>query len=91
MVHRAPIFGRGSSSSGFSSAEFSNYVAGSYFDDDNSTVGFSSQLTFGGFERTYAIATEVQAVPEPLTMLGAGAAIAFGAGFKRKLGKVKQK
>ncbi|NQZ63109.1 MAG: PEP-CTERM sorting domain-containing protein [Crocosphaera sp.] len=37
------------------------------------------------------MATEVQTIPEPLTILGAGAAIAFGAGFKRKLGKVKQK
>ena len=33
----------------------------------------------------------VNAVPEPLTILGAGSAIAFGAGFKRKLGKVKKK
>ncbi len=30
-------------------------------------------------------------VPEPLTILGAGTAIALGAGFKRKLGKVKKK
>ena len=30
-------------------------------------------------------------VPEPLTILGAGTAIAFGAGFKRKLAKAKKK
>ena len=31
------------------------------------------------------------AVPEPLTILGAGVAIAFGATFKRKLAKAKKK
>lgn len=31
------------------------------------------------------------AVPEPLTILGAGTAIAFGTGFKRKLAKAKKK
>ncbi len=36
-----------------------------------------------------AIRGQVQAVPEPLTILGAGAAISFGAGFKRKLAKKK--
>ncbi len=29
------------------------------------------------------------AVPEPLTILGAGTAVAFGTAFKRKLGKKK--
>ncbi|WP_438357543.1 PEP-CTERM sorting domain-containing protein [Aphanothece sacrum] len=29
-------------------------------------------------------------VPEPLTMLGAGAAVAFGGAFKRKLGQAKK-
>ncbi|MGK7940916.1 MAG: PEP-CTERM sorting domain-containing protein [Crocosphaera sp.] len=33
----------------------------------------------------------LQVVPEPLTMLGAGAAIAFGGAFKRKLGKNNKK
>ncbi len=32
-----------------------------------------------------------QPVPEPLTILGAGAAVAFGTSFKRKLGKAKAK
>ncbi len=36
-----------------------------------------------------AIRGQVQAVPEPLTILGAGAAISFGVGFKRKLAKKK--
>ncbi len=31
-----------------------------------------------------------QPVPEPLTILGAGAAISFGTAFKRKLGKAKK-
>ncbi len=34
---------------------------------------------------------QVDAVPEPITMLGAGAAIAFGGAFKRKLGKKSEK
>ncbi|WP_035829475.1 PEP-CTERM sorting domain-containing protein [Crocosphaera watsonii] len=38
-----------------------------------------------------AIRGQLQAVPEPLTILGAGTAIAFGTGFKRKLGKAKKK
>ncbi len=33
----------------------------------------------------------VRAVPEPLTMLGAGAAVAFGASFKRKLAQKNNK
>ncbi len=36
-----------------------------------------------------AIRGQLQAVPEPLTILGAGAAISFGAAFKRKLAKKK--
>ncbi|WP_412093201.1 PEP-CTERM sorting domain-containing protein [Crocosphaera watsonii WH 8501] len=38
----------------------------------------------------YAV-TEGTPIPEPLTILGAGTAIAFGAGFKRKLAKAKKK
>ena len=34
--------------------------------------------------------TVYEAVPEPLTILGAGAAISFGTAFKRKLGKGKK-
>ncbi len=34
---------------------------------------------------------DVSVVPEPLTILGAGTAIAFGTGFKRKLAKAKKK
>ncbi len=33
----------------------------------------------------------IKSVPEPLTILGVGTAIALGTGFKRKLGKVKNK
>ncbi len=33
----------------------------------------------------------LEVVPEPLTIFGGGTAIAFGAGFKRKLAKVKKK
>ena len=58
---------------------------------NGSTTIFSPTATINVFSETYAIATEVQTITDPLTILGAGAAIAFGAGFKRKLGKVKQK
>lgn len=34
---------------------------------------------------------EIQVVPEPLTILGAGTAVAFGTSFKRKLAKAKKK
>ncbi len=34
---------------------------------------------------------DLATVPEPLTILGAGTAVAFGAGFKRKLAKAKKK
>ncbi len=34
---------------------------------------------------------DIGVVPEPLTILGAGTAIAFGTGFKRKLGKANKK
>ncbi len=37
------------------------------------------------------VAFKTGTVPEPLTILGAGTAVAFGAGFKRKLGKAKKK
>ncbi|EHJ14700.1 PEP-CTERM sorting domain-containing protein [Crocosphaera watsonii] len=37
------------------------------------------------------IAVEREVVQEPLTILGTGTAIAFGAGFKRKLAKAKKK
>ncbi len=57
---------------------------------NGSTTQFSIFLIGTPDLATYAIATEVQPIPEPLTILGAGAAIAFGAAFKRKLGKVKQ-
>ena len=37
------------------------------------------------------VSLTVQAVPEPLTILGAGTAIAFGTAFKRKLSKKSKK
>ncbi len=42
--------------------------------------------------RNYAFAVQQTAtVPEPLTILGAATAVAFGTGFKRKLGKANKK
>ena len=40
---------------------------------------------------TYQFTLETAPVPEPLTILGAGTAIAFGGAFKRKLGKQDKK
>ncbi|WP_048753665.1 PEP-CTERM sorting domain-containing protein, partial [Crocosphaera watsonii] len=48
----------------------------------------SSNLRMYGMSEELFVPT---AVPEPLTILGAGTAIAFGVGFKRKLGKAKKK
>lgn len=56
------------------------------------------QETTGGIENEFFgqfyIGTDqmtIQTVLEPLTILGAGTAIAFGTGFKRKLAKAKKK
>ena len=54
------------------------------------TYGFASINSItnsGDFKLTY----EYNAVPEPLTILGAGTAIAFGGAFKRKLAKKNKK
>ncbi len=57
-----------------------------FLSDDGSLSGFilESPEFVGG---TWT----AQAVPEPLTIFGVGTAIAFGAGFKRKLGKSNRK
>lgn len=51
--------------------------------------GFFSVNQMRGEDGSFSMT--VQAVPEPLTMLGAGAAAAFGAGFKRKLAQKNKK
>ena len=64
--------------------------------DDGSTIVGSGTNPDGNTEAwiatldgtPYAPSTPV---PEPLTILGSGTAIAFGVGFKRKLGKAKKK
>ena len=61
--------------------------SGTFVNASGATIGeglFSAQQ-FLGTDGTYSMT--IQAVPEPITMLGAGAAIAFGGAFKRKLGK----
>ena len=55
-------------------------LVGSFLDDDNGTDSGSAYLFTTG-----------QTVPEPLTILGAGTAVAFGTSFKRKLAKAKSK
>ena len=59
----------------------------STFDDP---LDQSTTTIFDGEGGTVVLATrEAESVPEPLTILGAGTAIGFGAAFKRKLGKKK--
>ncbi len=60
---------------------------------DDLELSFIGELGLsGGYTYQDSSATINQSsVPEPLTILGAGAAIAFGTGFKSKLGKVKKK
>lgn len=53
------------------------------------TYTFWTQETAGA--TTYEFDFQVTAVPEPLTILGSGVAVAFGAGFKRKLSKAQKK
>lgn len=68
---------------------FGNKRAWAYFEPD-----FSSSLALvnPNENHIYAVVAPVtQPVPEPLTILGAGAAIAFGGHFKRKLKKNSEK
>ena len=57
---------------------------------DKQVANFSIEFDGSG-AISGVVFTEFQAVPEPLTILGAGSAIAFGASFKRKLAKAKKK
>lgn len=67
----------------FGRAETRNTIV---FGDSTYTANARAELTNLTFTQE-----EVGTVPEPLTILGAGTAIAFGASFKRKLGKPKKK
>ncbi|MEA5511738.1 PEP-CTERM sorting domain-containing protein [Crocosphaera sp. UHCC 0190] len=75
-----------------------DYVVGikdSLFTGPNEYVYLYSEFTNagGGFEEWLHREAEqppVGTVPEPLTILGAGAAVAFGGGFKRKLAQAKK-
>ncbi len=51
---------------------------------------FSGTVSFS-YNPTISSQFTVEVVPEPLTILGAGTAIVFGASFKRKLVKAKKK
>lgn len=52
---------------------------GLFFGDGTSTMNAKAEITSYSFRQ----------VPEPLTILGAGTAVSFGATFKRKLAKTK--
>lgn len=54
--------------------------AGNLITQFSTLAGASAKVTY-----------EYEPVPEPLTILGAGAAVSFGAAFKRKLGKNNKK
>lgn len=64
-------------------------VKGVGYDDTPGIWTFTMQEPDAGGVFTFSAGTE--AVPEPLTILGAGAAVAFGGAFKRKLGKKDKK
>ncbi|MDJ0729999.1 MAG: PEP-CTERM sorting domain-containing protein [Crocosphaera sp.] len=65
---------------------------GTFTDGTGTVLGqgiFSAQIFQNQEDGSYSMSLE--AVPEPLTILGAGAAVAFGGAFKRKLGKKNKK
>ncbi len=66
------------------SAEFIGWVA-----EEGDSPVFTMEI-FTDRAESYDNLT-VMVVPEPLTILGAGIAVAFGTGFKRKLAKTKKK
>ncbi|MGK7954824.1 MAG: PEP-CTERM sorting domain-containing protein [Crocosphaera sp.] len=51
--------------------------------------GTADRFTVSGLDN-FSVTVNHNVVPEPLTILGAGTAVAFGTGFKRKLGKAKK-
>ncbi len=56
------------------------------FINDSGAIDFNNEVS------EIAISNlEISVVPEPLTILGAGTALAFGTTFKRKLGKAKNR
>lgn len=76
------------------SGEFSLITVDYTTNDSNPLIGekLGIKLSSSGFQTNFDNVTlDATAVPEPLTILGAGTAIAFGASFKRKLAKAKNK
>lgn len=67
------------------SAELDQLIPSSTFVEVSNSYFAPPGGEISSFENSF------QQVPEPLTILGAGAAIAFGTGFKRKLGKADKK
>ena len=78
------------------------FIAEGNFSDDIRRINLTTSTQTALFNNIYssynagpmdlaAVVTVTQPIPEPLTILGAGTAIAFGAGFKRKLAKAKKK
>lgn len=68
------------------------FVGGNEFGVTGGTtngINVNRIFTINGLELEGPTVSVSEPVPEPLTLLGAGAAIAFGTGFKRKLKKRK--
>ncbi|MDJ0845014.1 PEP-CTERM sorting domain-containing protein [Crocosphaera sp.] len=74
------------------------FVAESNYSDDIRRINLTTSTQTALFNNIYPrynagpmdLAAVVKPVPEPLTILGTGTAIAFGTGFKRQLGKAKK-
>jgi len=82
-VDPGTYFRIGSDNPGGQSIIVSNpFLTGS--DIDGNTYGGAFTINFSGGASTYSMSFTTDNVPEPLTMLGASAAIAFGAAFKRR-------
>ncbi len=77
---------------GFFNRQNQHQLFGWVSDKTFSSMTFTNP--YGSWEQVFtldniAFATDTATVPEPLTILGAGTAIAFGTTFKRKLAKSK--
>lgn len=68
--------------------EYRLTITGFLLDDGTVVQDF---LTLEGEANTATLQGKLTAVPEPLTILGAGAAVSFGGYFKRKLSKKSDK
>ncbi|ACB50230.1 hypothetical protein cce_0879 [Crocosphaera subtropica ATCC 51142] len=74
----------------FSAYKLADFTIGGNWDTSGILTGGQNPQPSPGLSHFTLYKTPGTAVPEPLTILGAGAAISFGTAFKRKLGKAKK-